>query len=148
MDTGSRTVVEILAAIGRRAHCIVTRRELLAAVVSDTEIRKRVRKGLLITQHRGVYRVGHAAPSVEASFIAAVKACGEGTALSDRAAAYLLGLVKKPPPRPEVTAPTERRVRGPEASGRRLSPGEVTRVKGIHVTSVPRTLVDLAAVLT
>jgi hypothetical protein len=147
MDTGSRTVEEILAAIGRRAHGIVTRRELLAAGVSDTEIRKRVRKGLLITQYPGVYRVGHAAPSIEASFAAAVKACGEGAFLRGRAAGYLLGLLKRPPPQPEVWAPTERRIDGIEIRRSRRT-RRVIKVKGIPVTSVPETLVDLAAILT
>ena len=94
MDDKSRTVEEVLASIAERAHGIVTRREALGAGVSRTEIHRRVKKGSLITQHRGVYRVGHAAPSVEAPFVAAVKACGEEAALSDRAAGYLLGLLK------------------------------------------------------
>src|SRR2546423_91632 len=114
MDNQSRTVEEILAAIAGRAHGIVTRREALRAGVSKTEIHRRVKKGLLITQYPGVYRVGHAAPSVEASFTAAVKACGEGAFLRGRAGGYLLGLVKRPPPRPEVWAPTERRIEGIE----------------------------------
>src|SRR4051812_13061158 len=148
MGPRSRTVEEILATIAGRAHGIVTRREMLRARISDKEIRRRREKGLLIPQHPGVYRVGHAAPSVEASFMAAVKACGEEASLDGRAAAFLLGLVKKPPPRPEVTAPTERRVKGIKTRRRRLTAREVTRVRGIPVTSVPRTLVDLAAVLT
>ena len=48
--------------------------------------------------HRGVYRVGHRAPSVEARYLAAVLACGEGAVLSGRAAAYLWGLLKGPAP--------------------------------------------------
>jgi hypothetical protein len=125
----------------------VTRRELLHAGVSDTEIRKRVRKGSLTTQYPGVYRVGHAARSIEASFMAAVKACGEGAFLGNRAGGYLLGLLKRPPPRPEVWTPTERRIRGIETRRSRRK-RHVIKVKGIPVTSVPETLVDLAAVLT
>jgi predicted transcriptional regulator of viral defense system len=148
MEPQSRTVEEKIAAIARRAHGIVTRAELLDIGVSVMEIRGRREKGLLIKQHRGVYRVGHAAPSVEASFVAAVKACGEDAALSGLAGAYLLSLVKKPPPRPEVTAPTERRVKGVKTRRRRLDPRQVTRVKGIPVTTVPQTLVDIAPDLT
>jgi hypothetical protein len=144
MEHQSRTVEEVLAALARRAHGIVTRRELVKAGVSREEIRKRMKKGLLIRQYPGVYRVGHAAPSVEAAFIAAVKACGEGAALSGRAAGYLLGLVKRPPPRPEVTAPRERRVEGIRTKRARRA---TIKVRGIPVTSVPETLVDLAAEL-
>jgi very-short-patch-repair endonuclease len=149
MDRRSRTVEEILARFASQAHGIVTRRELLPAGVSDTEITKRLRKGLLIPQYPGVYRVGHAAPSVEASFMAAVKACGEEAVLSGRAAAFLLGLIKRPPPQPEVTTRTERRVKGIKTRRcRRLDNRDVIDVKGIPVTSVPRALVDLAPELT
>src|SRR3954465_2489471 len=107
MDKESRTSDGILGGLARRAHGVVTRAGLLAAGVSETEIHRRMRKGSLIRQYPGVYRVGHAAPSLDASYMAAVKACGELAGLSGRAAAHLLGLLKSPPPRPEVTAPTE-----------------------------------------
>jgi len=76
MDYKVRTVERIIARLASRAYGIVTQQEMLRAGVSRTEIQRRVEKGLLIPIHRGVYRVGHAAPSVDASFIAAVKACG------------------------------------------------------------------------
>jgi Transcriptional regulator, AbiEi antitoxin len=147
MGPRSRTVEEILAAIAGRAYGIVTRREMLRAGISGKEIRRRRERGQLITKYPGVYRVGHAAPSVEASFVAAVKACGEEAVLERRAAGYLLGLVKKPPQHPEVSAPTERRIKRIRTRRRRLDPKQVTKVKGIPVTTVPQTLVDLAAVL-
>src|SRR4051794_21043951 len=75
MGTQSRTVEQKLAWFGRRAHGVVTRTELLAAGITPREIWRRIQKGLLIPQYPGVYRVGHAAPSTDASFIAAVKAC-------------------------------------------------------------------------
>ncbi len=120
---------------------------MLRAGVTRREIQRRVEKGLLIPVYRGVFRVGHYAPSVDASFIAAVKACGEGAALSGRAAAYLLGLLKGRPPRPEVTSPTQRRVRGIRTRRARRGKPDVIKVRGIPVTSVAQTLVDLAAVL-
>jgi hypothetical protein len=55
----------------------VTRRQLLAAGVSRREIGQRLATGALLQEHRGVYRVGHRAPSVEARYLAAVLACGE-----------------------------------------------------------------------
>src|SRR3954462_2148980 len=143
----SRTVEEKMAEIARRAHGVVTRAELLEAGLSSTGIERYRRRGQLITQYPGVYRVGHAAPSTDASFTAAVKACGEGAFLRARAGGFLLGLVKRAPPRPEVWAPTERRVEGIETR-RSRRPRNVIKVRGIPVTSVPETLVDLAAVLT
>jgi putative AbiEi antitoxin of type IV toxin-antitoxin system len=144
----SRTVEEKVAAIAGRAQGVVTRAELLGAGLSSTGVERWLRKGLLIRRHPGVYRVGHAAPSIDASFVAAVKACGEEATLSELAAAYHLSLIKKPPPRPEVTTPTERRVKGVKTRRRRLGPKQVTKVRGIPVTTVPQTLVDIAAVLT
>ena len=148
MDNESRTVEEILASFARRAHGIVARRELLGSGVSETEIHKRVRKGALIPRYPGVYRVGHVAPSLEASYMAAVKACGEGAVLSGRAAGFLLGLLKGSAPPPEVIAPTERRIKGIKTHrSRTAGKRDVTKVRGIPVTSPAETLVDLAAVL-
>ena len=61
---------------------------------------------------------------MEARYLAAVRACGNGALLSGRAAAYLLGIVKGAPPPPEVTAPTERRVRRDDAPRPPLDPSD------------------------
>jgi Transcriptional regulator, AbiEi antitoxin len=53
----------ILAALGTRAKGVVTREELLAAGLTKGEIEQRQRTGALIPEYRGVYRVGHRAPS-------------------------------------------------------------------------------------
>ena len=106
-------------------------------------------RGSLLPEFRGVYRVGHRAPSLEARYLAAVFACGEGALLSGRAAAHLYGLIKGTAPPPEVTAPTERRVTGVTTHrSRTLDPRDATIVQGIPATTIPRTLVDLAAGLT
>ena len=149
MGTESRTVEHRLARLATRDWGVVTRRDLLLAGVSAREIKRRVAKGLLIPEHRGVYRVGHTAPSTEATYTAAVRACGEGAVLIGRAAAHLQGLLtcRRPPP-PEVMCPTQRRVEGVVTRrSRRIDRREVGRWKGIPCTTVPRTLVDLAAVL-
>ena len=67
-----------------------TRTQLLDAGVTREEIRGRLRTGGLLRVHRGVYRVGHRAPSIEATYLAAVLAAGEGALLSGLAAAHLL----------------------------------------------------------
>ena len=136
-----------LARIAGSAHGVVTRAELLAAGVGANEIRQRVRIGALLPEYAGVFRVGHRAASVEAGYMAAVCACGPGAVLSGRAAAYLYGLLRGALPPPEVTAPTERRVRGVETHRARRGARDATTWRGVPVTTVPRTLVDLAAVL-
>jgi hypothetical protein len=97
--------------------------------------------------HRGVYRVGHRARSREADYLAAVKACGEHAVLCGRAAAHLWHLIRGSPPKPEVLTYTNRRVGGVVVHRARHT--EIDRVirLGIPVTTVPRTLVDLASSL-
>ncbi|MGH2970267.1 MAG: hypothetical protein ACRDK0_14590 [Solirubrobacteraceae bacterium] len=124
------------------------RRELLHAGVSIAEIKQRLRTGALLLEYPGVYRVGHRAPSLEARYLAAVRACGEGALLSGRAAAHLLSVLKRPAPAPEVTTPTERRVEGViTRRSRAIDACDATTWRRVPVTAVARTLVDLAAVL-
>jgi len=107
------------------------------------QIRTRIARGSLIVVHPGVYRVGHAAPSVGATYLAAVWACGEGALLMGPAAAFLYGLIRGRPPKPVVKTRTERRVEGIETHRTRArQPG--TEWKGIPITTVPATLIDLA----
>jgi hypothetical protein len=120
----------------------------LDAGVTEAEIRTRMRQGTLIRVHRGVYRVGHRAPSVEARYLAAVWACGEGALLCGLAAAYLLGLLPGAAPRAEVLARGEPRVEGVRVRrSRGLDDRDRFVWRGVPVTSVARTMVDLASVL-
>jgi hypothetical protein len=80
--------------------------------------------------------------------MAAVLASGRGSVLAGRAAGYLLGLIGGTPPRPTTITPSERRVTGIQIrSARHGAPTETTTFRGIPVTTVARTLVDLAAEL-
>jgi hypothetical protein len=143
-----RTLEQKLARLASANHGVVTRPQLLRAGISSNAVEHRLRSGALIAVHRGVYRVGHWAPSVEARYLAAVRACGEGAALSGRAAGHLLGLLKGASPPPEVTTRTERRIDGiGTRRSRHLDARDTTVFRGIPVTTVPRTLVDLAATL-
>jgi very-short-patch-repair endonuclease len=143
-----RTVEQELARMASASHGVVTRSQLLQAGITLAEIRQRLGTGALLRVHRGVYRVGHRAPSLEAAYLAAVWACGEEALLSGPAAAHLLGVLRGSAPPPEVTAPTERRVAGVTTRRcRRLAAPDGIVCNGVPVTSVPRTLVDMAAVL-
>jgi hypothetical protein len=134
--------------MGRGAHGVVTRARLLGGGVSDEEIRQRLQSGALLREYRGVYRVGHWAPSLEPRYMAAVLACGEGALLCGRAAGYLFGALRGRAPPPEVLAATERRVKGVRTRrSRRLDRRDATSFRRIPVTTLARTLVDLAAVL-
>ncbi len=145
MDPLGITVEERIGRLATKSHGVVTRAALLDAGVTAEQIRCRVRKRALIREYPGVYRVGHRAPSVEARYLAAVLACGEGAVLSGRAAAHLFGLVKGTAPLPEVTAPKLKRVPGVKTT--RSTHIERTSWRAIPTTTIPRTLVDLAATL-
>jgi very-short-patch-repair endonuclease len=149
MGHQDRTVEEVLGRLAFSAHGLVKRRQLLDAEITAKQIRSRIDKRMLLVEYPGVYRVGHRAPSLEATYLAAVWACGDDALLSGRAAGYLLELLRGAPSPPEVIAPTERRVGGVITHRFRvLHPTEAMKWRKVPVTSFGRTLVDLAAVLT
>jgi len=148
MNPQSRTGDEIIRDLASGAHGVVTRAELLEAGVTRDQIKNRLGKGVLTHVHRGVYRVGHLPPSLEARYIAAVKACGDGALLAGRAAAYVWGLIMGSPPQPEVLTPNDRDVPGVIVHrARRTEFTDTANRRGIPATTVHRTLVDLASSL-
>jgi very-short-patch-repair endonuclease len=148
MGTLGGTVQDKLASKAASQHGVVSREQLLEAGLTPKEIKSRLRSGGLFREHRGVYRVGHRAPSTEATYLAAVLAGGKGAALTGRAGAHLWMLIKGQPPPPVVITITQRRIEGVRTQrSRQLDPADVTIFNAIPVTTVPRTLVELAAEL-
>jgi very-short-patch-repair endonuclease len=142
------TVERKIARLAARSHGVVTREELIRADLTQAQIRSRLAAGSLISLHRGVFRVGHTAPSLEARYVAAVKAGGEGSLLCGRAAAHLLGLLKRAPRQPEVLTTRRRSPSGVTTRRCRvIDRRDATIWRGVPVTNAPRTIVDLAAVL-
>jgi very-short-patch-repair endonuclease len=99
---------------------------------------------------RGVYAVGRPELTIYGRWMAMVLACGPGAVLSHTSAAALWGI------RPEPSALVEVAVSG--SAGRRfpgarihrrggLRPADVTRQRGIPVTNLVLTLIDLACSL-
>jgi REase_MTES_1575 len=92
--------------------------------------------------------VGHDVPTREANWMAAVLAAGEGAVLSHRDAASLWGIRPNARPLIEITSPSsQRRRRGIQFHRSSLPADETTSHDGIPVTTVPRTLFDLATIL-
>lgn len=135
-----------------RQHGRITRTQLLELGVEAWRIDAWLAEGLLRRVHKGVYAVGHEAPSLLGDYMAAVLACGHATAaLSHRADAHVMRLLPgKPPPPPEVTVPT---LAGRGRPGivihrvKTLHPLDVCIVHGMRMTTAPRTLLDLAPAL-
>ena len=137
-----------IAEIAARQHGLVQTSDLRAAGLSSSAVSKRRARGLLHRVHRGVYAVGHAALSREALWLAAVFAAGAGAALCGLAAAELWGL-RRAKGSIAVVAPRQVRVEGVRVHRCiRLDARDVTVRNGIPVTTVARTIVDLAELLT
>jgi very-short-patch-repair endonuclease/predicted transcriptional regulator of viral defense system len=144
----SRPVDLRIAELAERQHGVVARGQLLATGVSRRVIGHRVAQGRLLPVHRGVYAVGHRGGSQEARWMAAVLASGQCAVLSHRSAASLWRIRATTRSLIEVTASRQRSRPGIETHRGSLPGDEMTVLRGIPVTTVPRTLLDLAAVLT
>jgi very-short-patch-repair endonuclease len=138
-----------IADLATRQKGVVGHAQLTALGFSRKAIVHRVRTGRLHPLHRGVYAVGHRVTTREGRWMAAILACGDGTVLSHRSAAELWAIRKIKGARVEVTTRAWRpRVDGILRHTSSSMPfDEITEHEGIPVTTVPRTLLDLAAVL-
>jgi len=126
----------------------VGRWQLQEIGLTERLIRTRVFHGGLIRLHRGVYAVGHRALTVESRWMAAVLAYGPDAVLSHRSAGQLWRLCPRSEIAPEVTAPGSKLSKGGIVVHRGSLPAdEVGRMWGIPVTSVARTMLDLAGML-
>lgn len=134
-----------LAALATRQHGVVSRSQLIELGLGSGAIDSRLRSGRLHAVHRGVYAVGHESLSQRGIWLAAVLACGEGAALSHESAATLWGLIEMSPRSVNVTSAHGRRGRaGISLHTGTVHPGERRTRHGIPVTSVARTLLDMA----
>ncbi len=138
------------AVIGRlatRQAGAVSRQQLREAGLQRSAVRHAVAGGRLLPR-AGVLLVGHAAPSVDGELHRALLLAGSGAIVSHRTAAWVWGIGPRPP-RFGVTVPSNRRARRQvELHRSRLDPRrDVTHRRGFAVTSLPRTVVDCAAVM-
>jgi putative AbiEi antitoxin of type IV toxin-antitoxin system/uncharacterized protein DUF559 len=138
-----------IARLASQQHGVIATRQLAALGLARGGVARRAQAGRLHRLHRGVYAVGHSVLTVNGRRMAAVLAAGPGAALSHASAAALWEI------RP--TAATRIDVTVRSAGGRDKRPGlrihrtptlradEITEHHGIRVTTVARTLLDLAS---
>lgn len=129
---------------------MVTREQLRELGFSREAIEHRLRRGRLHPLARGIYLVGWPQLTRERRWMAAVLACGEGSALSHRSAAALWGVAEEAPGRIDVSVRRrfESRRAGLKVRSRpSLSAKDIVERRGIPLTSVVQTLVDLATEL-
>lgn len=140
------------AAILRLARCqhgVVAHRQLRELGLGAEAIKWRLRNGRLVALYRGVYALGHDRLTPPGRRCAAVLACGPGAVLSHGSAAEHWGLRRSSRGRLDVTVARN----GPSGHAgvrvhrtRALPPHHATVEDGVPVTSVARTLIDLAEV--
>jgi hypothetical protein len=138
-----------LAALARRQHGVVSIRQLRRLGYSHSSVEKAVRAGRLHRLHQGVFAVGHTNISFHGHCLSAVLASGPHTLLSHYSAGWLLGLISTRPIPIHVTTPVPRKRRGSVRvhHSRTLIDLDRSLERGIPVTSVARSSLDLAAVL-
>lgn len=138
---------EGIAELAGRQHGVVSRRQLLGLGIGRDAVQDRLELGRLHPIHAGVYAVGHRVLSRRARWMAAILAGADGAVLSHRSAAALWEIRSPHRGRIEVTLPWKSRSTDRiHRRFARLPHDEMTIEAGIPVTTVPRTLFDLAAV--
>jgi predicted transcriptional regulator of viral defense system len=136
----------VIAEVAGRQHAVIARWQLLALGVGRGGITHRLASGRLHRVFPGVYAVGHKKITLRGRWMAAVLACGKGAVLSHVPAGVLHNVARTSAGRVDVTVPRSRRgIRGIVIHRvRDLHPDDVTVIDGIPVTSLARTLLDLA----
>lgn len=139
-----------IADLAKGQHGVVARWQLLKAGFSRTAIERRVRSGRLCPIHRGIYAVGHPHLKWQGRWIAGVLACGPDALLSHRSAGALWDLLPASGARIDVTAiraGTRSRPGIAVHRARNLHVDDLDVHDGIPVTSVARTLLDVAEIV-
>lgn len=146
----AKSVDELIDELAAGQLGLLTRAQLLERGISADVIDRRVRANRLRLMHRGVYRVGPlVAP--RSRELAALLACGPHAVLSHRSAGVLWQLL----PAADELAPVDISM-GKGNCGRRpnlrvhrvmLQANDLTRLESIPITSISRTVLDLAPLL-
>lgn len=143
MDT--RTRIELVGVVASRQAGRVTRAQLIRLGVTNDVTRRWVESGYLIRVLPKVYAVGHRTPSPEAELWAAVLYAGPGAMLSHASAARWRGLIDHAPRLINVSTPRNARpLPGIDLHPRRRGLRRELH-RGLPVTSIAVTMVDLAA---
>ena len=138
----------ITAWVAERQWGLITAAQLHRAGVGRGSIEWRLAHGLLHRVFRGVYLVGHRVPVAGAVEFAAVLAVGDGSLVSHRSAAAILGLAGRPAVEVEVTV-IQRDCRSRDGlrvhQVQQLSATDRADKAGIPITTPARTVIDFAS---
>jgi hypothetical protein len=143
----SRNLEKQMARVAGRQHGVISRDQLLELGLGEDGIDYRLRTGRLLRIHCSVYALGHQNRSRETVWMAAVLRGGQAAVLSHRpaGAAWAIGSSAG---RVEVTVPRQLRPHRHILFHHSVLPAdERTTHNGIPITTVPRTILDLATAL-
>jgi very-short-patch-repair endonuclease len=135
-----------VAGLATLQHGVVTRAQLLAVGLGAGAIHHRVEAFHLHRVYRGVYLVGHTAPTPLARETAALLACGRYGVLSHLASGCIWDFSQDDPKAIDVTvtAGGRRSRKGIRIHHSPLTAADVTVRRRLPLTTPERTLVDLA----
>jgi predicted transcriptional regulator of viral defense system/very-short-patch-repair endonuclease len=143
-DQRLRVGHEALAELATRQHGVVATRQLEALGYTKSSVAKSAKAGRLHRIHRGVYVVGQRRLTWEGRVIAAILASYPSVA-SHLSAAWLWGLLGSRPEAVHITRRTPHPRKRPfVVHTADLLPRDLTRREGIPVTSLSRTILDIA----
>jgi predicted transcriptional regulator of viral defense system len=138
------------ANLAAKQHRVAARWQLRKCGLGPAAIRHRAENGRIQAIHDDVFLLGPGRASRRGLLIAAVLACGKGAVLSHLTAAVYWGLIRSASAAIHVTVPRRKKpaVRGVTVHlTRQMTAADWTVRDDIPVTSVARTLLDLAGLL-
>lgn len=146
MDTERRRRTARAAQLANERRGVITREELLGLGWGERTVDRRIEDGLLRVLWPSVYGYGHGVLSRDGWLMAAALACGPGGRLCGRASAAARGYIAAWSTTDVAT--TKRRglgLPGIRAHRFTLTPDELETHRGLPVTTVARTALDVAA---
>jgi len=146
-DSRTQIDAEALNDLAAGQHGVISRAQLRQLGASDTMVARWLEAGRLHRIHRRVYALGHTALSLDGRLIAALLYGGDQAVLSHTTAAWVWQLIDAQPTRIHIT------IRGRRSSLPGVRVHHSRRVdratcRDLPVTSVGRTLLDLASMVT
>jgi very-short-patch-repair endonuclease len=139
----------MLLGLAEAQHGLLTLEQCLGAGLTERQARLRAERGEWIRVHRGVYRIAGVAPTPAQQLLAGCLATGGRGLASHRSAAGLWRLpVRAAGPEILVQGGQPAEIEGVIVRRTdRVDPEDRHEIDGIPVTALPRTLLDLGAVV-
>ncbi len=148
-DSGKIAPDATIAKLAAEQHGLITARELHAVGVGPRVIRRRVLAGRLHEVYPGVFAVGHPRLTASGRVLAATLSYGYAGTVGFRSATQHWGLLREAGRNGpvDVIAATGNARRGTKLHRLTLDPADRVLRDGVPVTTVGRTLADLATVV-